>query len=276
MLHRFPSSESSNLFSFPHIFATQPLPGYHLHPALLDAVQHAIAPFFFGQSDDGTFLPVSISQVRHYRSPFPGETLWSHASVHSEQSVATSGYVEGDITLLDEQGEVLLEISGFRLQLLDRSDSLVFLRQRLNRMLYTIRWEKQALPTVAKGPLRKTWVIFDEQQGRGGELTNKIRAQEGDCILVTPGDTFRKIDDHQYELLPSSPEGFLRLFETLSEDGLHADGVVYLWGLLTKPAHEEDPSFTAPTSQEYGGVGMLHLIQAIATLLEEKPPGSGL
>lgn len=248
-------------------------PGYQLHPALLDAVQHAIAPFFFGQSDDGTFLPVSISNVRFYRSPLPGETLWSHASVQSEHTVATSGTVEGDITLMNEQGEVLLEIFGFRLQLLDRSDSLVFLHQRLNRLLYTIQWEKQPLPAASKGTSRKRWLLFNEQQGLGQELAAQIQAQGGECILVTPGDTFQSIDDHHYEVQPSAPEDFQHLFTTCCEDHQQPiDGIIYLWGLLTMLAGEHEPSYITPTSQEYGGVGLLHLIQAIATRKEERIP----
>jgi acyl transferase domain-containing protein len=247
--------------------------GYQLHPALLDAVQHAIAPFFFGQSDEGTFLPVSIGQVKLYRSPKPGETLWSHATVQSEHTVASSGTVEGDITLIDEHGEILLEIFGFRLQLLDRSDSLIFLRQRLNRMLYTIRWEPQSLPTAATGTPRKKWLVFSEHQGLGEDLTTQIQALGGECVVVTPGDAFQYIEEHHYEVNPSVPEDFHSLFTTSGDEAPPAfDGVIYLWGLLTQAAGKDEPSYLTPTSQEYGSVGLLHLIQAIATHQEEHTP----
>jgi NADP-dependent 3-hydroxy acid dehydrogenase YdfG/acyl carrier protein len=250
------------------------LPGYHLHPALLDAVQHAIAPFFMSQSEDGTFLPVSIAQVNLYRSPLPGEVLWSHASVQSEDTVASSGTVEGDITLINEEGEVLLEILGFRLQLLeDNSHSQDFLRQRLSRMLYTIQWEQQVSPVGSRGTARKVWLLFDERQGLGQDLAAQIQAQGDECILVTPGSTFERREKQHYEVHPSSPEDFQRLFNVLSsEDQPSVDGIIYLWGLLSQPATEGDYPFITPISQDFAGVGMLHLIQMIATLKEGKTP----
>lgn len=240
------------------------LPGYQIHPALLDAVQHAIAPFFFAQSNDGIFLPTHISKVILYRSPLPGEVLWSYASVQSENTVASSGTVEGDITLTDADGKILLELQGFHLQLLDRSHSQDFLRPRLNRMLYGIQWEQQKSPVVSEETSRKTWLLFDGQQGLGRSLAAQIKARGSECILVFPGHTFRQLEEHHYEVHPGSPESFQSLFTLLSDEDKHIDGIIYLWGLLTRPAMEDDPAYISRTSQEVAGVGMLHLIQAIA------------
>ena len=84
---------------------------FRMHPALLDLATGA--SFYLTEDyehSNDLFLPISYKRMRIYH-PLPAH-LFSH--IRSRQEEAHRGEVEtSDITLFDEQGEVLAEIEGF-------------------------------------------------------------------------------------------------------------------------------------------------------------------
>lgn len=89
------------------------LPSYALHPALLD---EATA---FGDYDGatGSYLPLGYGRVT-VRRPMPAR-LYSHLQ---HRPSATSELLTCDITLLDEQGEVVTELAEFMLRRVDPAE----------------------------------------------------------------------------------------------------------------------------------------------------------
>ena len=106
---------------------------YSVHPALLDAAFHVLGAAAVAALDDGdagTLLPVSIARVEFRGSP--GDRFLSHARItRSEGSV-----VEGDVDLLDDDGNVRLRCEGVRLKLLEQAS-----RGSIGDWLYEDRWE---------------------------------------------------------------------------------------------------------------------------------------
>ena len=81
---------------------------YCAHPALLDAALQLMfiaAPGEWSERD-ALYLPVQIDEVRFNRRP--GSTFWAHARLHE----ATPSRVVGDVTLMDDDGRVAIEIRG--------------------------------------------------------------------------------------------------------------------------------------------------------------------
>ena len=68
--------------------------------------------------------------------------LWAHALLKSD---ADADYLEGDVFLLDESGQVLLEASGLRLQRLERDARPENEQEDLDDWLYEVRWEPKEL-----------------------------------------------------------------------------------------------------------------------------------
>lgn len=86
------------------------LGAYAVHPALLDACGHlmlAAAP----DAPAGIYLPVGATGFTWYH-PFP-ERLWSHVQLHANQD-PTSAELVGDITICDDDGNLLMEMKGLR------------------------------------------------------------------------------------------------------------------------------------------------------------------
>ncbi len=77
---------------------------YQLHPAILDACFQVLIGTVSGQQ---IYLPVGIKRLRVYGRP--QGLLWSHARLVEQNS----NQIKGDIQLLDESGNVLVEIQGF-------------------------------------------------------------------------------------------------------------------------------------------------------------------
>jgi acyl transferase domain-containing protein len=250
---------------------TNDSPGYQMHPALIDAFLQGIIPFLPEEHERNAYVPVAIKRIKFHQQPEHDTTLWSHAIMQSETHGAQN-VLEGDIILLNEQGQVLLEVLGCRLQSLDGATP-DFMRQRLNQLLYTIEWELQTRnkPTE-KRTSYKNWLIFGANDGIGQRLMEYLQARGANCVMVTAGCFYKQISNQQYELSPEAPEQFERLFrDVYRQNAEHVSGIVYLWGMVA-PALTTDTRHPLHTEQEEVSIGALHLVQALATTKQEISP----
>lgn len=234
--------------------------GYQIHPALLDSILQGITPFLPDEPEEETYVPVAMRQVNFYQRPTSCETLWTHAIVHPATH-GEQGILEGDVALLNEQGQILLEIGGFRLQALGSNGTQEILHQRLNQLLYKIQWELQAHNEPCEQCIqRKNWLIFSEQNGLGQNLATYLRSAGAQCVIIVPGDAYQQLAPQQYALPPTDPQAFCRLFRELyGEDGTQTcQGIVYLWSMLTTSL----TNGVLDLKQDIAESGILHLLQA--------------
>ena len=245
--------------------------GYQIHPALMDSFLQGITPFLPTENEEDTYVPVAVKRVKFYQRPVPGGKLWTHAIVRPEAN-GDQSTLEGNVILLDEQGQVLLEVLGFRLQSLD-GNTQDFMRQRLNQLLYIIDWEQQVRSEQReKGTLRKNWLVFSDHNGLGQGLAERLRASSASCVIVTPGRSYKQVEEQHYELSPAAPEEFYRLLHELySKNAEQAIGIVYLWGMLATPVNESTRQ-PLHANQDLVGIGVLHLIQAMTATKKETSP----
>ncbi|MGB7711449.1 MAG: SDR family NAD(P)-dependent oxidoreductase [Microcoleus sp.] len=110
---------------------------YHLHPAILDACFQVIIGTV---SEKQTYLPIQIKRLRVY-SP-PGAQVWSYARLVEQNE----RQIKGDIQLLDETGNVLVEIQGFCCKSLGNAQEVT----EKEDYLYQYQWELKARPGTAR------------------------------------------------------------------------------------------------------------------------------
>ncbi|MCH7883941.1 MAG: SDR family NAD(P)-dependent oxidoreductase [Planctomycetes bacterium] len=109
---------------------------YAAHPSLVDSSFQVLMGALLSDvasgrlSGEGLFLPVSIARVV-YRSR-PPRQLWCHARLVRR----SPRRVFGDLELLDDEGNVVVEIHGFVCQQIQRADTT------LSQGLYQYRWER--------------------------------------------------------------------------------------------------------------------------------------
>lgn len=240
------------------------MPGYLIHPALMDACLQGITPFLPADQPDETYVPVAVRQVRLHQKPEAGDALWTYAVLHPTLP-AVRGMLEGNVFLLNEQGQVLLEVTGLRLQALDNGNTQEFTRQRLNQLLYTMQWQRQDRRKQPKSqPKRVNWLIFSADHGLGEALAERVKAAGAHCVTIMPGVAYRQLARERYELPLADQQAFSRLFyEVYGEnEEQFCHGIIYLWGTLAASV-DDNMTKLAPGTAE---IGVLHLLQTMTTM----------
>lgn len=116
------------------------IPDHHFHPAVLDACFHTVKG---GQvipdgalATDYFYLPAQIRSIRLYVDK-PPLRLWGHAKVDSSND---REYIEADIKVYDDSGQLVAEIYGFRADRVEQGQS-----DDLEKCLYQAKWEQLRL-----------------------------------------------------------------------------------------------------------------------------------
>src|SRR5918992_160826 len=125
------------------------LDGYRLHPALLDACLHVVAPAIGGRREAveaalGPVLPVGVERFAIHGEP--ALPLWAHVRLRHEVTEGDFA-VEADIQVYDDAGNAVAEIGGLRLQRLDLAGAAQE-KEDPSRWMYEVEWEEAAGPAL--------------------------------------------------------------------------------------------------------------------------------
>lgn len=173
--------------------------GYHLHPTLLDAGFQAVLGILDGEAAKGLFLPVKIDAIRLH-GPIPRKVL-----CYAKMTEHTPERLVGDLSLLDDAGNLLAEVSGFRCKALGEQPSSPL--ESFRDDLYEYRWEERAIPTASAAETPKKWLVFaDSGQNRvGAQIAAELGRKGGEVFTVvetgTPealAETFANLPDSLY------------------------------------------------------------------------------
>ena len=128
--------------------------GYHLHPALLDAVLQtlAVAGLAFDLPDDTLYLPVGIGSVQIYR-PAPAEVRCDVSLVPQD---ATGRGAVGTVLVYSADGDPVAEVRDVYLRRIDRGSVPVALAEKL----FEAAWEPAELPAGSVEP--GSWVVLGD------------------------------------------------------------------------------------------------------------------
>ncbi|RCJ40838.1 hypothetical protein A6770_37330 [Nostoc minutum NIES-26] len=192
--------------------------------------------------------------------------VWCHAIVRNESANSIDlDKVEGDVKILDEQGQVLAEVIGLRVRDLE-GDMQDERQQNLSDWLYKIQWQLQ--PRLSISNLQETghsssWLIFADSLGVGNRLKVLLEARGDICVTVLPGENYKILETGNYQINPARPEDFQQLFQDLSLlEQIPLRGVVHLWSLEAPPI-EETTLDSLETAQQLGCGSVLSLVQAL-------------
>jgi myxalamid-type polyketide synthase MxaD len=233
------------------------------HPAIIDALFQTLGAGVAAQATQsdkqGAYMPTHVDKIRiHGR---PGSHLWSHAQVQ----VADADFVKGDVRLLDETGQVAVEILGLRFQSLAGTA-----RENLDDWLYEFEWQlkeranEQPTTESAVPASPGSWLIFADSSGLGETLGALVNAQGDRSILVTRGESYERLDGNYFRIRPERPEDMRQLFEAvLAADQPVCRAVVHMWSLDAGPL-EETSVTSLEKAQTLGCGSVLRLVQELA------------
>lgn len=237
---------------------------YWLHPALLDACLHLSLTVLWSDQNseeaDTAALPVFIESMHIYRRP--GTQLWSYARVVQENGMETTE----QICLLDEEGNVLVDVRGSRVQRLDgrRQGQAVM---PLQDWLYGVNWYAKPLPGETEQAAihsSGSWWIFADGHGLGQELRQLLEAQGKHVVLISHDGMFERRGESVFHLAAGEPADMERLFTALLEDEEHrCQGIIHLWSIDCDLCSDV-PATSLTTANLLGCGSVLHLVQRMA------------
>jgi acyl transferase domain-containing protein/acyl-CoA synthetase (AMP-forming)/AMP-acid ligase II/acetylornithine/succinyldiaminopimelate/putrescine aminotransferase/acyl carrier protein len=251
---------------------------FQLHPAILDASFHVLGAAMPEQSatdsGDSAFVPVGVDELRVFSRP--GGRLWSHAVLRGDPQLR-GNLVEGDVRLLDEQGSVIAEVIGLRLQRLPIQMGKSA-EQNAARWLQRVEWIAQALPDAEPqsgdeaARQAKRWLIFADRQGVGKALAERLVGRGDSCVLVSPGATLKRTHKQPrreyFKLNPARREEMVELLRLATRAEQQSfDAVIHLWSLNAPPTTKAQGS-DFQTAHTLGCHTVLHLVQALSETSE--------
>ena len=151
---------------------------YRTHPALLDACFQAVGAHLDILSDTtgALMLPLGVKELRAYDTT--RNAHYCYVRLTSMQSTA----VEADVDVLDDEGVVLLAVTGLRLGSAVSEEGQR--DRRLNDRLLTIEWRRQESPVAEPGGGRR-WLLIDTGDEADGFPSQLVRALEAGDTDVT-------------------------------------------------------------------------------------------
>ena len=193
---------------------------YRLHPTLLDACfQSLIALLNPGHAGQATFVPVGIDKLVLRKVSHDG--FWCVGEL--VDSTPTS--ITGHMTLVDDDGEVIAQVRGFRCQALAQPKQTA--SALLGQIGYEVEWERLE---PANRPQREgRWLVFADNESAAAdqlisEWSNNDRITP---LVVTNSAEFSVLDDNRFTVPFGDAEQLLQLIQHIDE----VAGVAWLHGL---------------------------------------------
>ncbi|MFF4159219.1 SDR family NAD(P)-dependent oxidoreductase [Streptomyces sp. NPDC001678] len=229
---------------------------YLVHPALLDSALQVLAAAL---GEAATYLPVGVG--RFTLVPGHAAPRWAHAVIDTAEAVP-EGTHRGRVLLLDDSGHRVGEVGGVTLQRLDGAEE----RDAVAESLLEPRWQEAADdPAAARADAAAGWwLLLADRTGTGDDLRSRIEAAGGTCVTVTPGDGYRRLDEHRYTVDPAGREDLTTLLTELYATLSAPAGAVHAWTLDADFADDDVPG-ALWTATDGGTVSALHLVQALTT-----------
>jgi myxalamid-type polyketide synthase MxaE and MxaD len=247
---------------------------YRFHPALLDSCLQLLCATLSTRDEANlraAYVPTGIDEIRVHGSP--SRQLWSHARLRGDEEFDGSS-LKGDILLFDEDGNVVLEFAGVRVQSLE-SSSGQFDERKVSESIYELQWEEQARPPERLETLRQetharrpgAWLIFADGQGVGAALSTLLNERGEKAVLVSPGEQFERVHERSFRLNPARVEDVRQLFETVAASvDFDCRGIVHLWNLDNVTLEES----TSASLRELPLKSCFSVVNLVQTLAEAK------
>ncbi|MDZ8068510.1 MAG: type I polyketide synthase [Nostoc sp. DedQUE08] len=252
---------------------------YHIHPAFLDAciqVLVAALPSNSSQfSSFATYLPYCLEKVCIHK---PVSTqVWSYVNIRSNNLDTNPDIFECDFYLVDDLGEIFVEILGLGLQRFDKIEhDKSIIPYYLKNWLYQLQWQPKIVEQTIK-PLISNyagkWLIFVESdKNLGKELVALFQSSNHSYIVVSPGSSYSiSSDKTQAWIDPENFEDYQKLLHYVGSDHqIPCRGIIHLWSLNTELANNNIN--TLDTSQKLGYQSILLLLQSLNSITWSETP----
>lgn len=183
---------------------------YDLHPALLD-----MCTTLGGSIFEGLLLPLIYEKVRIYH-PLPAK-CYSYVQVIGGTETRQQTMVF-DISILDEHGEVCLQVERFVLKKVRGSSiDAKELAYKVPSEFYQIGWVQREFPQKENRIPNGSVILFQDNSVLGITLAKRLRILGVKVVEVTYGQSFACLNDESY-VVSANQSDYDRLITALEKD----------------------------------------------------------
>jgi acyl transferase domain-containing protein/acyl carrier protein len=238
------------------------LDAYQLHPAVLDGCLQVLGAGVASEvkinGRQGIYIPTRIDHIRVHRRP--DECFWCRARVLDEDSNG----ICGDLRLLDEAGQLVIEVMGVHFESLGNG-AHSGIEDNLDDWLYEVKWlPKERVAETSSSASPGSWLIFADSGGVGESLQQELEAQGDKVVLVTRGIAYQRTDSRHIRVRPDRPGDLRQLFDsTMVPEQPICRGIVHLWS-LDASLGEDATAASIEGAQTLGCIGVLQIVQEMA------------
>jgi len=174
-------------------------------------------------------------------------------------------WLSGEVLLLDEQGNLVMEATGLQMRLGGRNVSKL-VEGSAQDLLYEIEWR----PTnVTEGGSARSdagtsavYVVFVDARGVGEKLAESLEKAGARCVRVLPGKEYGAAGPARYEIDPVNVSDYSKLFQAIVDwSGPVPLEVVHVWSLTQAKGLTD--------AQRYGSESLLLTVQALASISDQ-------
>ncbi|AKQ65466.1 Malonyl CoA-acyl carrier protein transacylase [Myxococcus hansupus] len=232
--------------------------GLFVHPGLVDSFLQAMGTDLIREDAmlSSVYVPISVERFRFHAQP--AGPVWAYA-VRRDAEDTVGEVITGDVSVVDAQGQVLIEIEGLKHKRAPREALMAVLRQGQRDGIYELGWKPQAVPEGT--PATGCWIVFADTTGTAEALAERIAKSGGRTVLVQPGEAFVRHGEGHFSLNARRAEDPARLLQEAVLPGESLAGVIHLWA-LRGPGGEDLESLRAAHELSVGSA--LSLAQALA------------
>jgi polyketide synthase PksN len=247
-----------------------------LHPSLVDGSFQALMGAKLGsESGGGMIVPYSLGEVEILNPLTP--RCYSYVTDASDGKKSGSGLSKKHVLILDEHGKVLVRVrDSVGVPLTDvhekptkksNPDASSGDDDEFVTLYYSTQWRPSPLPDPSpSGKGDRTFLLFHDDEKLRQICLQRLGQEQSRkrVILVRPGNEFRELDEATYEIDPTRPEDFTRLFDGLKEKGGQPEEIFFAWTSALGPDSQESycPSGTEAILRR-GVHSFLYLSQTI-------------
>ena len=220
---------------------------YVAHPSILDGavqsiislLEHANTPTQPGVP----YVPFVLSEISILK-PLTHKA-YAHLTL-DEGKKERDDIKKINIDILDETGQVLIQMKDFSFKAISVEDSTNKVVQPVSKqpiiesktterllmgdnvVMYKPVWTQQKLLNKNNNLLSANCVVlFDNRADNKVVLEQAINNSSVQAVLVTPADSFTKLDKQHYQLNPNDRQHLQQLIETLMADDLTPDNFIH-------------------------------------------------
>ncbi|XXX73393.1 SDR family NAD(P)-dependent oxidoreductase [Sorangium sp. So ce134] len=235
------------------------------HPALLDAcfqVLSGLSPAAAAATDgEGPYVPVSLERVRLERRP--RREVWVHGRLRQGEDADERAF-RCDMRLVDDEGRLLGEARGFRLQRL--SAAALGRREPYEAWLYALSWQRKdagvEAPVNKAPPAPGALLLWMDRGGTGAALSALLEERGERCVRVVAGERYARLEEGLYEVNPSDADTYGSVLRDAFGDERACRGVMHLWS-LDATAAADTTAETLLGDQRLSSLSALYLAQAL-------------